>query len=337
MKRGFTLIEAGVTLAIMGIVAMAAISSFGAFTRLAKQVERDIVLIESLRTAMLYIRSELRLAGGVGVQPWASAIVEDSCAARGGLPDCRQSDRLTLVQGIPTYPGCRVVEDFPGEVRFESSGGCCFHENDFVRQAALLFPGSGVGFGPGDETMQPVVLRSVGSDCRFRVNPIIADSDLPRPLSKNRSFRTRGRRDAVAVLVDIKTFYVEWTDGQKGDLKMHVDLDGDNSVVGERLTVLEDVVDFQASIGYAVPGRSLLENDSGNGDSWWPSTTGEAGNAEAGDPALRPESAVFVGVAAIVVAGGGGISHVQTPWGPVRTLTGLRTSLGAERIALQGD
>ncbi len=339
MRRAFTMLEAMVTLAIMAIVASAAVGSFAAFSRLAKQAERDVVLVETIRTGLLYLLTEVRQAGGVGVQPWASVFVEDDCQAARGFPACRGSDRLTLVQGIPTYPSCVVVEDFGSQVAFEKVGGsCCFHEDGFVRQAALIFPrGTGLG-APVDETLQPVVLRGIGDKCKFDVIPIIAGEALPRPLSQNKSFTKNGRKGAVAVLADIKTFYVDWGNDDTGALTMQAELNGDGNVSGERLTLLERVADFQASIGYAVDGRPYLESASGDGDAWWPGAPEEAGNAAAADGSLRPERAVFVGVSTIgVTSGGQKTVHVSTPWGPPRSFTNLRAFVGTERLGLQPE
>lgn len=330
--RGFSLLEAAVTLVIMGIVATAAVGSFGAFTRLAKQAERDMLLIETLRTAQFFLLSEARLAGGVGVQPWAAAIIENDCAARDGLPDCHGSDRLTLVQGIPTYPGCRVVDDRGSRLQFEQVDfACCFVETGFVRQVALVHP----------DAMQPAVLKSTGSDCLFEVVPIVPDAALARRLGDSSAFRSGGWRDAVAVLADVKTFYVDWPSATAidGALKMHAELNGDGDVVGERLTVLERAADLQFAIGYDVDGRGLLETSSGLNDAWWPGMPEEAGRAEIADPELTPERAVFIGVATVAVVAGGGSTtlHLQTPWGPPRALQGVRATVGADRISLPSE
>lgn len=335
-RRGFTLLEAMVTLAIMALVAVSAISSYAAMAKLAKQAERDVLMVEAVRIALLYFRTEVRQAGGVGLPAWGSIIVENNCAARGGLPDCRGSDRITLVQGVATYPGCRVVEDLGGRVRFEAvSGSCCFNEAGFVRQAAMVFPGERRATSTNtDETLQPVVLRGVG-DCIFEVRPIVAGSDLPRPLAANRSFRDNGHVGATAVLADVKTFYIDWLTDQTGALNMHVDLDGDGSPVGERLTVLEGVADFQAAIGFNVDRRASLETENGAGDAWWPNSVDETGNAQANDDALRAERAHFIGASVIATTKGGRDSVLaQTPWGPVRTLRGLRTIDGTERMRM---
>ncbi|MDP2340032.1 MAG: prepilin-type N-terminal cleavage/methylation domain-containing protein [Deltaproteobacteria bacterium] len=336
--RGFTLLEAAVTLAIMAIVTAAAIGVFAALSRVAKQAERDALLLETLRTGLLYLVSEGRQVGGVGVQPWASAIIEDNCSARAGFPDCNGSDRLTLVQAIPTYPGCLVIEDLgAGTVRFETvadddpaePAACCFFEAGFSRQVALVLP----------DAMEPALLTSTGADCLFRVSPIVPPGDLARPLGSSASFGAGGLRNAVAVLADVKTFYVEWTNPSEGTLKMHVELNGDEALTNERLNILEHVADFQAAIGYDVVGRPFLESADGVGDSWWPGLAEESGNAFAGDAALAPERAVFLGVSLIAVTPtpNDARTFVQTPWGPPRVLQGLRPSVGSDRVGLAAE
>ncbi len=338
--RAFSMIEAAVTLAIMAIVATAAISAFAAFSRLAKHAERDVVLIETLRTGLFFLLSEIRDAGGSGVQPWAAVIVEDNCGPRDGFPDCRGSDRLTLVQGIPSYPGCRVIDDRGGRLQFEEvDAACCFVEDNFARQVALVLP----------DTMQPVLLRGTGADCVFTATPIVPAGALARPLGDSSAHRSGGWRGGVAILVDVKTFYVDWTialaapgatpEVTDGPLTMHAELNGDGDVVGERLTVLERVADFQSAIGYDVAGRPLLESSTGVGDSWWPGLPEETGRASDADRAFEPERAVFIGVSAIAVVAGGHTQtlHLQTPWGPPRALRGLRATVGADRVGLPSE
>jgi type II secretory pathway pseudopilin PulG len=337
--RAFTLIEAAITLVIMAIVTGAAIGVFAALSRVSKQAERDSLLIETLRTGLLYLVSEGRQVGGVGVQPWASAIIEDNCGARAGYPDCNGSDRLTLVQGIPTYPGCLVVEDLGGgQVRFESipaddpaePAACCFFEEDFLRQVALVLP----------DAMEPAVVSSTGADCLFNVTPIVPPGDLTRPLASSVPFAAAGMKNAVAVLADVKTFYVEWTSPTEGSLKLHVELNGDGSLTNERMTVLEHVADFQAALGYRVAGRPLLESSDGVGDAWWPGIAEETGNAFAGDSALVPERAVFLGVSIIAVTPtpeSSARNFVQTPWGPPRVLKSRRASVGSDRVGLAAE
>lgn len=315
----FSLLEAMVTLALMALVSVAAISAFATFSRLSKNVERESLLIESSAVGLSYLTSELRQAGGVGLLPWASVIVEDDCGARGGLPACHNSDRLTVLQGIPTFPGCRVIEDRGRDLVFEQVDfDCCFNDSaPFLRQVAMI----------KDDVMQPVVLAGKGR-CVFERRPIVPDDALPRSPSGSWN-------GAIAVLADVKTFYVDWNDaGDEGALTMHIELDGRPGVEGERMTILERVVDFQAVVAYPAGDGLSLESASGLNDDWWPSVDGLE-TRRAVDNGFNPERARFVGFSTISISDGGNVvTHVQTPWGPPRVLTNRLSSLGVERLAL---
>lgn len=327
--RGFTLIEAAVTLAIMAVVATAAVSSLVALQRLARDTGQQMIVNERLRAGLLYLADETRDAGGIGIQPWAAAIIEDDCGPRDGMPPCRGSDRLTVVQGIPTFPGCSIDEDLGGTVRLERVGAvdgrggrsCCFRDNrSFVRQVAIVYPNA----------VEPVLVTGTGSgDCSFGVQRLLPASVLPRALP---SSRERG----VMVLADIKTFYVDWDSNNDviGDLKMHIELNGDGDVENERLTILEDVADFQVAAGYRIDGRSPFESSTGAGDTWWYNGVGERNRPPAELPA---EALNFIGLSIIATMKSDQSRQVATPWGPVRHLTQRRVALGTERTRIGED
>lgn len=235
-----SLLELSVSMAIAGIVAAAAISQVGFLLSSGRRIGRNLDLTSTARLASLFVIDELRIAGGAGVAAWSGVIVEDDCLPRGGYPACRNSDRVTVVQSIPQFPSCAIVDEpAAGTVTVEaiSIGGvdvCCLNEQDFVRQVALVWA----------DTMQPAVLKSAGGGCRFSVAPVVPADALPQPLSTSPAFIAAGIKGAVIVLADIKTFYVEWDPILPvGPLRMHVELDGDPSLVGERVTVLDSVAD----------------------------------------------------------------------------------------------
>ena len=169
-RRGFTLMEMAVTIAIAGIVSFSAIGAYAQFLQLGRAVGKDAEATDLARGGALFIAEELRLAGGGGIPAWASVIVEDDCLARDGYPACNGSDRLTLIQAIPRFPSCSIeagISDTRIQVETVSLDGsdvCCLNEDGFIRQVALVWP----------DTVQPVVLRSVGSGCEFDVVPIVA-------------------------------------------------------------------------------------------------------------------------------------------------------------------
>lgn len=325
-----SLLELSVAMAIAGIIAAAAISLVGFMLSSGRRIGRGLDLTSSGRLGSLFVIDELRIAGGGGVEAWSSLIVEDDCVARGGYPACRGSDRVTVVQTIPRFPSCAIVDTTaPGRVTVETinlSGVdvCCLNEVDFVRQVALVWT----------DTMQPAVLSGVGTGCEFTVAPVVPGDLLPRQLSASTGFAAAGIKGAVVVLADIKTFYVDWnTAGTVGALRMHVELDGAPSLVGERLTVLDDVADFQVALGYRGAG-SLVEASAGT-DGWWPNGPGERGRP---DPAVfAADGAVVVGASVIVaIPDVGRIGSAETPWGPTRVVPDHQLGAATERSRIGG-
>jgi prepilin-type N-terminal cleavage/methylation domain-containing protein len=327
--RGFTLMEMAVTIAIAGIVSFAAIGAYVQFLQIGRGVGKDAEVTDLARGGALFIAEELRTVGGGGIPAWSAVIIEDDCLARDGYPACNGSDRLTVVQAIPRFPSCAIEEGVGADqIRVETislrgSDVCCLNETNFLRQVALVWP----------DTMQPVVLKSVGRDCLFDVVPIVPGDALPRPLATS-SAATEGFPGAVIVLADVKTWYVEWTGPTLGALNMHAELNGDGSVVGERLTVLPTVADFQAAIGYAIDRDDLLDAAAG-GDRWWPNNRGESGRPAG---SFLPEQAVLAGVSILAATRDSGRSdEVATPWGPTRRVGGGRVRVATERVALENE
>lgn len=328
--RAFTLIEVAVTMAIAGIVSVVAISAYAMFLRTGRVIAFDAEVTELARGGVLFVAEELRGVGGGGIETWSSVIVEDDCLARDGYPACNGSDRLTLVQSVPRFPSC-AIKSAPTTTQIEvetislrGSDVCCLNEAGFARQVALVWP----------DTMQPVVLLGVGHDCLFDVRPIVPGDALPRPLLTSTA-ATDGLPGAVIVLADVKTFYVDWTDptANRGALNMHIEMNGDGKLIGERLTILPVVADFQAALGYDVAGQPLVDVSAG-GDNWWPNAAGERGRPGPGP--LVPDRAVLGGVSIIAgVREVGRQDTAATPWGSPRTVADIHLRTATERVTLE--
>lgn len=309
---------------------MSAIGAYAQFLRLGRGVSVDAEVTELARGGALFLAEELRDVGGGGIPAWSSVIIEDDCLARDGYPACDGSDRLTLITAIPRFPSC-AIEAGVGRDQIQVAtvpvGGadvCCLNQSDFIRQVALVWP----------DTTQPVVLKSLGRDCLFDVSPIVPGDALPRPLAVS-SAAVDGFPGAVIVLADVKTFYVEWTGPGLGALNMHAELNGDGAVVGERLTVLPTVADFQAALGYSVDREALIDVAAG-GDRWWPNNRGESGRPTG---TLLPERAVMAGVSVMAMTRDVDRTNeaVSTPWGPDRRVVGARVRVATERVALEDE
>jgi hypothetical protein len=326
--RAFTMMEIAVTMAIAAIVSVVAIGAYAMFLRMGRVIGIDAEVTELVRRGVLFVAEELRAVGGGGIEAWSSVIIEDDCLARDSYPACNGSDRLTLVQAVPRFPNCAIKSALTTTrievetVNVRGSDVCCLNESGFARQVALVWP----------DTMQPAVLLGVGRDCLFDIRPIVPADALPRPLATSTA-ATTGLPGAVIVLADVKTFYVEWEGPTRGALNMHVEMNGDGKVIGERLTILPDVADFQAALGYDVAGQPLVDV-LGGGDTWWPNNSGESGRPAVGP--LQPDHAVLGGVS--IIAGAREVGRqdtARTPWAPPRTVADVHLRTATDRVTLE--
>lgn len=240
-RRGFTLIEAAAAMAAIGVIALVATMLFSLYGTLIKRARVQSQLVSRSRGALEYVLDEARRAGGNGVDPARSVIVEDNCAARGEFPACNGSDRITVIQPLGGYGKCTVDADLGGErvrVRKVRDGllgpeECCLLQSaGFRRQVAFA----------SAEGVVPAMLLEDTADCTFGYRPILGD--VPDSLT-----------GATIVMSDVKTFYVEYgARDRAGRLLMHTELDGNiASIRGERLPLATGILDLQAD-----PSGTLL-------------------------------------------------------------------------------
>lgn len=237
-SRGFTLMELAISIACMGITALAATMLFSLYIGGMKKAKLETHLRARAETTLEYLVNEVRRAGGMGAPPPASVFVENDCGAARGFPDCDRTDRITVVQPLVGYGKCKIVSDAGGIVTVNtvrasrlSPPQCCLQPSFVTRQVAIVSTSN---------VVTPAVLTRVGG-CAFRYVPIIGVAG--------------GNTDASLLMADVKTFYREpgIGPGEPGRLAMHVELNADRSIVGERLFLANDILDFQARL----TGQSL--------------------------------------------------------------------------------
>ena len=241
--RGFTLMEMAIVLAIMGIVAITATSLFSLYTNIMKKSRLETQLRQRSELALEYLVNEARRAGGQGAPPAASVFVENDCGPRAGFPACDNSDRVTITQPLVGYSRCKVERDTGGFVdvklvrpRAGFAPECCLRSSpSFARQIAFV----------KDDVVVPAFLTRGSGSCNFRYIPLA--NAPPGDL-----------RDSLIVMSDVKTFYREPGTGpdDAGRLVMHLELHGDPDIVGERLYLANNIVDFQ--VRQSGPGNQFL-------------------------------------------------------------------------------
>lgn len=237
--------ELAISIAAMGVIALAATMLFSLYLGITKKAKIETQLRQRAETSLEYLVNETRRAGGQGAQPSASVFVENDCAAARGFPDCDHTDRVTLVQPLVGYGKCRVLSDAGGIINVNTvqvsrlnPPECCLKSTFNGRQIALVKNG----------VVTPAFLSRVGG-CTFRYAPILGN--------------VGGQDDASLLIADVKTFYREpgAAAGEAGRLVMHLNLDGDNSVVGERLYLSNDILDLQARLSGATLGLSVVSGE----------------------------------------------------------------------------
>ena len=234
--------ELAISLAMMGLTAIAATMLFSLYLNIAKKAKLETHLRQRAETTLEYLVNEARMAGGQGALSSASVFVENDCGAARGFPDCDHTDRITMVQPLVGYGKCKIVTDSSGTVDVNtvrpsrlSPPQCCLQASFTVRQVAIV----------KNDVVTPALLTRVGG-CTFRYAPILGS--------------VGGKDGASLLMADVKTFYREpgAAPGKAGRLAMHMELNGDGSVVGERLYLSNDILDFQARLASPSFGVSVV-------------------------------------------------------------------------------
>lgn len=240
--RAFTLMELAVSLAMMGLTAIAATMLFSLYLNITKKTKLETHLRQRAETTLEYLVNETRMAGGQGALSSASVFVENDCTAARGFPDCDRTDRITMVQPLVGYGKCKIVSDSGGSVEVNtirpsrlSPAECCLKASFTTRQVAIV----------KNDVVTPALLTRVGG-CSFRYVPILGS--------------VGGKDGASLLMADVKTFYREpgRAPGEAGRLAMQMELNGDGSVVGERLFLSNDILDFQARLSGPTLGLSVV-------------------------------------------------------------------------------
>lgn len=114
--RAFSLVEVAVTLAIAGIVIAIAASVVTqmngtlAHARVRQQADEEAKLLGE------WLVFQMRGLGGDDLRPWEAVVVENNCAARGDLPGCGGSDRLTVRVADAAIGSCGLIGSFGASV-----------------------------------------------------------------------------------------------------------------------------------------------------------------------------------------------------------------------------
>ena len=99
-NSGITLIELCMAMSSMAITVLAASQMLLSSARDFYFNENQINLSNKISLASRLIETEFVLSGGNFLPPWLSLKVEDKCGSKLGLPECDETDRLTIATGL---------------------------------------------------------------------------------------------------------------------------------------------------------------------------------------------------------------------------------------------
>lgn len=259
MKRAFTLMEAMIVLAMVGVVVAVSTMTFVSLLNSAKRGRVALQAMGSTRTALDFLLEEARGAGGPDLPGSARVLIDKSGGAN-------QTDVLWLIDQATGYGTCVVTGVSGSALQFPvvSISGvrrCCFEAGaDPVGTPPLP---EGVPAGA------PFRRTAVIFDDLHRFVPVFLEGDpsaagctltMKRLPGIDRVVNGARRNEpalvnATAVLADVKRVYVDFdADGVQapfGALYAQVESDGDvDSFVGERQRLSSNVIDLRAGVGY---------------------------------------------------------------------------------------
>ncbi|MEW5852165.1 MAG: prepilin-type N-terminal cleavage/methylation domain-containing protein [Myxococcota bacterium] len=250
--RGFTLIELVIALA-------ASLTILEVSSHLIVQMTTDIKAVESRASADVdakllvdFLVRTVQPVGGGNVRPWYAVWIEDDCAPRAGLPDCQDSDRLTVLTLDSSFvaPECGVTA---GGVNgpLTTTAGCLVA--GMVNKHAVLTNSAGQ-----HRSVVITAINSPGADQATFVTGQAAGLDqLPGSWA-----------GATLTMVTVATYY--W-DSATHELKRWVDADADNTADAAEITVLADRVhDLQFAYGFDMinPADGRVSDTNSGTDEW---------------------------------------------------------------------
>jgi prepilin-type N-terminal cleavage/methylation domain-containing protein len=326
---GFTLVEVLVAVAISTflLVSFTDLYVIGLNSYHGMREQSSLALDSIL--AVDYLRSELMIAGGGQVRGWQGIWVENDCNARGPLPDCKGSDRITVSSTNSPLQQCSITGN-PGpgvwQVNFSSPSVCCLAPGgglaDFLEKQ-VMFTLSDYYSSKFVKTVDPVSCRMTVTSGQAAGNDFTGTPSITNWTG------------AVVTLTTVKTFY--W-DSAKSSLMRFIDRNGDDNPDSEELsTVAIGIYDLQAALGYdsSPADGNIVAAADGVNDEWLYNAPGVVESWSAGAfvaPATRSQLLmVNVGlILGVKNTNGSGSSTARILNGPIRSVAGfmLQPQLG---------
>ena len=131
-RRAFSLVEVAVASVLVGIIAVAAISSFALLNRQLVRLQAETRASDDAKSLIDFVVGDLQSVGGGAVRPWMALWVEDgadpvSATRCAQFTGCGASDRLTMALVVPDSRTCPILSMTTTDISTSGSGDeCCF-------------------------------------------------------------------------------------------------------------------------------------------------------------------------------------------------------------------
>ncbi len=282
--RGFNLIELAVASAMAGIIAAAAVASFGALNRQLIRLQSESVASDNAKSLVDLLVTDLQGVGGGPIRPWMALRVqnaEDSIIYTQPSPPAPSTsvtirpDRLTYATLLGDAPTCPLTAAAPAATGFITSApigpSCCLQD--------LLTASGGVAHVyliRGGEHRQVSFNSVVTGVCTANVvsGPLAAIDNSSSP---NLDHFLNGS----VVAASIRTIYLSATNVLSQYEESDLSGIGDPlATPAESTRIAGDVYDFQVSLGYDNNADGRVEDTASTSDEWRFNVVAETGASE---------------------------------------------------------
>jgi prepilin-type N-terminal cleavage/methylation domain-containing protein len=250
-KRGFTLLEMSVALAVAGVITAAALTATVSIQRSFTTMRKRVTQADELRVTAEYVLERLRLAGGGLVRPWQAISVSCANDPQHPMPVCnaaKHQRRVHLLELAPVGQG--VIASVSGNtVTVNAPGGACplTTANGYVGATpVVLVPAEARLAALGGATWRTGLCTpaAVAGPCQCTLQTV-GQPGFNAPPAAGGSIPDADFQNGAIARGSVTTFFV---DPATTRLKMHKDFGGTG--VAESTAIVPGAVAFDVRLGY---------------------------------------------------------------------------------------
>ena len=358
-RRGFSVLELSIAMAIAGVVVAAAASSAVMVTRVLKLDAKKSAADQDTRRLVDFVLSKMQAVGGGPVRPWMALRLEETAGA----------DRLTLIDVDDSRRSCEIdaittstisfkaiCRDDPQPANFDAciNVACCYDwdgvpetgtpATQYEGETVMLVKGrtQWVARKIGSQTAGPATPPSAVSGCTMSLESVAAYNPLgswvDSPVSRGGITQVSGNNYEggtatpiqIRVLTVADDLAVPAYPGQLVPTLMEWFDNNRNGAIdaGENRVVFPGVVDLQVALGYdSLPEDGRVIETNAAQDEWFGTIPSDTIATATAPTQLRMAK---VGVVVATKAVDGGVRTVSVLNGPSVTRSDaiLRRALG---------